>query len=460
MTSFEALGVAPSIQRRLGELGISSPTEIQSLAIADALAGRDLCAKAGTGSGKTLAYAIPAFQNQRQATSNAPITLILVPTRELATQVKDVIVSLADPNKKGGARVAAVYGGVSMDRQIRDLARGVEIVVATPGRLIDLIDRRKISLANIETVVIDEADRMADMGFLPPVQEILSKTNSSRQTMLFSATLDGDVDTIIRHHMHDPVRHEAQTKGRSLDNMSHFFFVSREADKLDILKTVSASARKTIVFVRTRNNADNLADDLRRHGVRVEALHGNMRQNARERVLAKFAAGRTTVLVATDVAARGIDVVGLDLVVHYELPEDHKAYIHRSGRTARAGATGAVVTLFGRSQMRAVNGLQRSLGLAQDIYKGDPEEPTLGNIALQESFSGELMALDDMRSGGSSSPARQRPRYSSDRSGSSSRYGGGGQGSSSYRGDSDRSSQGSQDGFDRDSSRRRYRRAG
>lgn len=456
MTTFEALGVAPFISRRLGEIGISTPTDIQALALPDALAGRDVCGKAGTGSGKTLAFVIPAFQNESKAAPGAPVTLILVPTRELATQVREVFVSLVAPGKKAQNRIAAIYGGVSMERQIRDLSRGVDVVVATPGRLLDLMERRKISLAAVETVVIDEADRMADMGFLPPVQEILSKTNPERQTMLFSATLDGDVDKIIRHHMVDPIRHETESKVRSIDNMSHYFLVSREADKIELLKAISAGARKTLVFVRTRNNADNLAYDLRSEGIQVDALHGNMRQNARERVLSKFSNGRISVLIATDVAARGIDVAGLDLVVHYELPEDHKAYIHRSGRTARAGASGAVVTLLGRSQMRAVNGLQKNLGLAQEIFKGDPGEPTLGNIALQEQFVGELMAFDDSRAGGSSQLGRPRRTYGGgDRSGqSSNRYGS----SQSRDGGSSRYGQGG-GSFDRDSARR-YRRAG
>ncbi|KJF17191.1 DEAD/DEAH box helicase [Acidithrix ferrooxidans] len=417
MTTFESLGVASHISNRLSENGMSTPTEIQAITIKDALEGKDICAMAGTGSGKTLAFLIPILQNCEQAKPMSPTALILVPTRELATQVRDVFMTLLTQPRKGQPRIAAIYGGSSMERQIRDLTRGVEVVVATPGRLIDLMDRRRINLENIKTVIIDEADRMADMGFLPPVVEILSKTAADRQTMLFSATLDGDVETLIKRHMSDPIRHETTTKVRSIDNMSHFFLVTRETDKLEILKKITAGARKTIVFVRTRDNADTLAGHLYDDGIQVDALHGNMRQNARERVLSKFTKGRTSVLVATDVAARGIDVVGLDLVVHYELPDDHKAYIHRSGRTARAGSNGAVVTLLGRSQMRTVQGLQKNLGLPQQMFRGNPEEPTLGNIPLLEEFNGEVMELDESR-------ARSGTGMNSGRRGFGSSYGG------------------------------------
>lgn len=437
MTTFEDLGVAPHISQRLAEGGITSPTEIQALTMVDALAGRDLCGKAGTGSGKTLAFAIPAFQNSTRAMPNSPVSLILVPTRELATQVRDVFMSMSDNSRKGAPRILAIYGGTSMERQIRDLSRGVDVVVATPGRLIDLMDRRKIALNYVKLVIIDEADRMADMGFLPPVEEILSKVNPDHQTMLFSATLDGDVDSIIRRHMKNPARHEVETKTTTLENMSHYFLVTRETDKLDILKKISSGARKTIVFVRTRNNADTLAEHLYHQGVQVDALHGNMRQSARERVLSRFSKGRTSVLIATDVAARGIDVVGLDLVVHYEIPEDHKAYIHRSGRTARAGATGAVVTLLGRSQMRVISGMQKHLGLPQQMFKGNPDEPTLSNIATDEDFVGEEMDMEDTRSRGGSGQSTGGGRRG---------YGGGGGGGGSYGGGFQRSSNSSRSG--------------
>ena len=434
MTTFEELGVDTHLSQQLAINGIVTPTDIQALTLADSLAGRDLCGKAGTGSGKTLAFAIPAFQLSERAVAFSPISLILVPTRELATQVRDVFLSMAGANKRGTPRILAIYGGTSMERQIRDLARGVDVVVATPGRLIDLMDRNKISLKNVKLVIIDEADRMADMGFLPPVEEILSRTSPDRQTMLFSATLDGDVDLLIRKYMKNPARHEVISDTNTMENMSHYFLVTREHDKLDILKKISASALKTIVFVRTRNNADTLAEHLYHEGVQADALHGNMRQSARERVLSRFTKGRTSVLIATDVAARGIDVTGLDLVVHYEIPEDHKAYIHRSGRTARAGATGTVVTLLGRSQMRAVTGIQKHLGLPQQMFKGNPDEPTLSNIATQEEFLGEAMDVEEFRSsrtgGGGQSFGRERRSYGSGGGGGGS-YGGGGGGSRS-----------------------------
>ncbi|MDA8197573.1 MAG: DEAD/DEAH box helicase [Actinomycetota bacterium] len=397
MTTFIEIGVGNHISNRLSENNIQEPTAIQSIVIPDALEGKDVLAMAGTGSGKTLAFLIPVLQGVTRCAPYRPSALILVPTRELALQVKDVFLSLLSQPRNGQPRIAAIYGGSPIDRQMRDLSRGVEVVVATPGRLIDLMDRRAIDLSAVTTVVIDEADRMADMGFLPPVEEILTAISSQHQTMLFSATLDGDVRKIINNYMNSPVLHEIKSDDRSLDHMLHYFLMTNDYDKLAVVRRITSTARKAIIFVRTRDNADRLADELNGEGVRVDALHGNMRQSARERVLNKFSKGATSILVATDVAARGIDVAGLDLVVHYELPDDHKSYIHRSGRTARAGTSGAVVTLLRRSQMRVVNGLQRELGLKQQIFMGNPEEKSLGNIAVLEKFEGEEVEFTDSR---------------------------------------------------------------
>ncbi|MDA8278732.1 MAG: DEAD/DEAH box helicase [Actinomycetota bacterium] len=450
MTTFIEIGVDAHISTRLAENNIQEPTAIQTVVIPDALQGHDVLAMAGTGSGKTLAFLLPILQRVPRCAPYKPSALILVPTRELALQVRDVFLSLLTQPRKGLPRIAAIYGGSSIDRQMRDLARGVEVVVATPGRLIDLMDRRSIDLSGITTVVIDEADRMADMGFLPPVEEILSAISSEHQTMLFSATLDGDVRKIINNYMNSPVLHEIKSDDRSLDHMLHYFLMTHDYDKLAIVKRVTSTARKSIIFVRTRDNADRLADELNTEGVKVDALHGNMRQSARERVLSRFSKGSTSILVATDVAARGIDVVGLDLVVHYELPEDHKAYIHRSGRTARAGTSGAVVTLLRRSQMRLVNGLQKDLGLKQQIFMGNPEEQSLKNIAVLEQFDGEEVEYTDSRpsssggrrSGGSSGGYRPFRSSSQGNSYGNSSYRGGG---SSYQGSS------SSYGRDRDS---------
>ncbi len=433
MTTFNELGVASHISTRLAENNILEPTEIQKVVIPDALQGLDVLAMAGTGSGKTLAFLIPVLQRAPRSAPNRPNALILVPTRELALQVRDVFLSLLSHPRRGLPRIGAIYGGSPIDRQIRDLQRGVEVVVATPGRLMDLMDRRAIDLSEVTSVVIDEADRMADMGFLPPVEEILSSLSENHQTMLFSATLDGDVRKIVNRYMSSPIHHEVKAETRSLDNMSHYFLVTHDNDKLEIVKQVTSTARKSIIFVRTRDNADRLADDLHGEGINVDALHGNMRQSARERVLHRFSKGATSILVATDVAARGIDVAGLDLVVHFELPDDHKAYIHRSGRTARAGTSGAVVTLLRRSQMRTVNGLQKDLGLPQQLFMGNPEEPTLTNIATLEEFKGEEVVFSDSRgpsrgrsggSGGGYRPFRSNSSYGRQGEPSSNRDGG------------------------------------
>ncbi len=377
--TFDALGISADLVAALDEQGITTPFPVQSLTIPDLMAGRDVCGKAKTGSGKTLAFGLAVVERVEPARPGCPGALVLVPTRELATQVAEELSSLA---RVRGRSVRAVYGGTDLDRQTKALQRGVDIVVATPGRLIDLIDRKAVSLADVGMVVLDEADRMADMGFLPQVEWVLRHVGSRHQTMLFSATLDGDVDHVVRVHMHDPVFHEVESDRVDVDDMEHRFLCVHQMDKVRVAASIARGAERCLIFVRTKRGADRLADQLGREGVAAMPIHGDLRQSARERALRDFSAGTLHVLVATDVAARGIHVDEIDVVLHYDPPADHKAYVHRSGRTARAGTTGVVGTLVLWDQERDVRVLQKRLGLAElplvEVFSNDPR---LGDLA-------------------------------------------------------------------------------
>ncbi|MCU1356162.1 MAG: helicase, superfamily [Acidimicrobiales bacterium] len=359
-TSFDALGVAPDLVAALAERGITSAFAIQELTIADALAGRDVCGKAKTGSGKTLAFGLPVLQTVKTAEPRQPRALILVPTRELATQVSE---ELAPVGAARDLRVIAVYGGADIDKQINKLKAGVEVIAATPGRMIDLIERKEVDLVDIGIVVLDEADRMADMGFMPQVEWILRHIPGDHQTLLFSATLDGVVQGLIDRYQTDPVRHEVDSVGVTVSEMTHRFLHVHQMDKVKVAAAISRSGKRTLIFSRTKRGADRMVEQLEAEGVNAAAIHGDLRQNIRERSLADFSAGKIPVLVATDVAARGIHVDDVDIVIHYDPPEDHKAYLHRSGRTARAGETGLVVTLVLWDQELEVRRLQKRLGL-------------------------------------------------------------------------------------------------
>ncbi|MBW3611835.1 MAG: DEAD/DEAH box helicase [Actinobacteria bacterium] len=377
--TFDALGISADLVAALDEQGITTPFPVQSLTIPDLMAGRDVCGKAKTGSGKTLAFGLAVVERVEPARPGCPCALVLVPTRELATQVAEELSSLA---RVRGRSVRAVYGGTDLDRQTRALQRGVDIVVATPGRLIDLIDRKAVSLADVGMVVLDEADRMADMGFLPQVEWVLRHVGARHQTMLFSATLDGDVDHVVRVHMHDPVFHEVESDRVDVDDMEHRFLCVHQMDKVRVAASIARGAERCLIFVRTKRGADRLADQLGREGVAAMPIHGDLRQSARERALRDFSAGTLHVLVATDVAARGIHVDQIDVVLHYDPPADHKAYVHRSGRTARAGTSGVVGTLVLWDQERDVRVLQKRLGLAElplvEVFSNDPR---LGDLA-------------------------------------------------------------------------------
>jgi superfamily II DNA/RNA helicase len=377
-TTFDALGVSGDLVAALTERGIESPFPIQELTVPDALAGRDVCGKAKTGSGKTLAFGLPIIERVGRAEPRRPKSLVLVPTRELALQVHDELAPLAESR---GVRFLAIYGGANMERQIKALTKGVDVVVATPGRMIDLIDRKEVSVADLEIVVIDEADRMADMGFLPQVEWILRQAERQHQTLLFSATLDGVVDTLIKRYQHDPVMHEIESSSVTVEEMEHRFLQVHQMDKAKVAASIARNVNRTMIFVRTKRGADRLAEQLEREGVSAQAIHGDLRQTAREKALADFSAGKLTALVATDVAARGIHVDDVDIVIHFDPPEDHKAYLHRSGRTARAGESGIVVTLVLWDQELEVKRLMKRIGVVQPIPEIFSNDPRLADLA-------------------------------------------------------------------------------
>ena len=362
--TFGDLGVPAEIVRVLTREGITTPFEIQAATVPDALAGRDVLGRGQTGSGKTLAFGLPVLARVAQggrARPHYPKALILVPTRELAMQVAD---SLMPVGRSVGVFLKTAVGGVPYDRQMDALRRGVEVIVATPGRLGDLIERGACKLDDVEVTVLDEADQMADMGFLPEVTDLLSKTPENAQRLLFSATLDGDVDTLVKRFMHNPVTHSTAPAEASVSTMDHHLLLIPPADKFPITSWIANRTGKTIVFARTQMGVDRLVEQLAAVGVRAGALHGGKTQRVRTRTLAEFKEGRTNVLVATDVAARGIHVDGISLVMHVDPPKDPKDYLHRAGRTARAGESGAVVTLVLPKQRRTTQAMLTKAGVA------------------------------------------------------------------------------------------------
>ena len=372
------LGVDHNIIQSLSERGINEPFPIQELTIPDALKLSDVCGKAKTGSGKTLAFGIPTIQNLAQSDiRTVPRGLILVPTRELATQVKEELDPLC--NSKS-LTVAAIYGGANIDEQIKNIQDGVDIVVATPGRMIDLLEREEIGLQSLEVVVLDEADRMADMGFLPQVEWILRRVQRKHQTLLFSATLDGVVNTLIQRYQDQPIMHEVETKEITVEEMTHRFLHVHERDKVKVAAAIARPVSRTLIFSNTKAGCDRLVKKLLTEGIRAQAIHGDLRQNIREKALARFAAGKLPVLVATDVAARGIHVDGVEVVIHYDPPSDHKTYLHRSGRTARAGTDGLVVTLSLWDEELIVKRLQKRVGLDMELVEMFSNDPRLADL--------------------------------------------------------------------------------
>jgi superfamily II DNA/RNA helicase len=369
--------VAPDLAQALADSGIQHPFPIQALTIPDALAGRDVCGKAQTGSGKTLAFGLPLIMRTIAAAAKRPRALVLVPTRELAVQVQEVLEPLAASR---GLRLMAVYGGAPMDRQIKTLRRGVEIVIATPGRLIDLGDRGELSLSDVEVLVLDEADRMADMGFMPQVEWVMRRLPQEHQTLLFSATLDNEVDHLVRTYVRTPAHHEVASALPTVESMEHRFIKVHQMDKVKVACAIAQGVYRTLVFVRTKRGADRLGLQLRKEGVRAEVLHGGLTQGARQRALQRFTKGDVGILVATDVAARGLDIDGVDVVVHYDPPEDAKAYLHRSGRTARAGEAGVAVSLLLWDQVTEAERVRKRLGIRQPVVEVFSNDSRLADL--------------------------------------------------------------------------------
>jgi len=363
--SFADLGVSETVDRVLAQRGYKEPFAIQRLVIGDALAGRDILGKSPTGSGKTLAFGIPLVE-RIDATDPRPAALVLAPTRELATQIVDETRSIAHAR---ALKITAVYGGVSINRQIREAPKA-HIVVATPGRLEDILERRAISLSNVRFLVIDEADRMLDMGFRPAVDRIVDRCQTRQQTMFFSATLEGDAGRVAREYTRDPARHDHDPPARRRAVVEHRFVAVSNANRIETLVTeLSAERELALVFVRTKRGADRLVKRLSTHGVGAVAMHGNKSQRERERALAGFEAGRVDTLVATDVAARGIDVDGISHVINFDPPDTREGYLHRVGRTGRAGRTGIGITLVGADQAHDVGHIAGQLKLHAEFAR-------------------------------------------------------------------------------------------
>ncbi|MET8363661.1 DEAD/DEAH box helicase [Micromonospora sp. NPDC005194] len=407
---FAGLGLPEPLVRALARQGITAPFEIQRATVPDALAGRDVLGRGQTGSGKTLAFGLPMIA--RLATRNRarpmrPRALVLVPTRELAMQVNDALVPLG---KSVGIFLKTAVGGVPYDRQIDALRRGVEVIVATPGRLGDLIERGICQLDDVEVTVLDEADQMADMGFLPEVTELLAKTPANGQRLLFSATLDGDVDALVRRFMNDPVTHSTAPSTASVSTMDHHMLLIPPHEKFPVAASIAARDGRTMVFARTQLGVDRLVEQLAAVGVRAGGLHGGKTQRMRTKTLAEFREGRMNVLVATDVAARGIHVDGVTLVLHVDPPKDPKDYLHRAGRTARAGESGAVATLVLPKQRRTTLAMLEKAGVTPAETRVRVGDPVLAELIGAREPSGVPVRVE------------AEPRGFGDRSGGARRF--------------------------------------
>ena len=422
MVRFTDLGVDPKLIDALREEGIEEPFEVQTKTIPDALEGRDVCCRAPTGSGKTLAFGIPLVSMSSTAEPKRPTSLILTPTRELAEQIRGVLKPLADSI---GLRTASVYGGTPYKGQYRRLNKGVEILVACPGRLIDLLERGALRLDDVGIVVLDEADRMADMGFMQPVRSIMDKCDKDRQTILFSATLDEEVSEIVESYQEDPLRVGIGPEEVSMDSMQHLFWKINSRGKAELASYIAEKCGRSIIFCRTRAGVNRLGDEMSEMDLSFTTLHGGMKQKQRDRSMHKFSAGQARVMIATDVASRGIDVDDVNCVIHFDPPDDGKAYKHRSGRTARAGSTGTVVSLVLRAQNRQYKRIQDEVGIRCKMT--DPEPEALEEREFVRTPSEKAKYSGKTRKGQSNKKRARRSRksttYRSSKQGQSRRNG-------------------------------------
>ncbi len=446
--SFTDLGVPAPLVSALEKNGKSAPFPIQRDTLPDTLKGRDVLGRGRTGSGKTIAFAIPlvailAVDVEKKRRPNRPRGIILAPTRELVTQIAETVKMLADPM---GVRVTTIFGGVPQRRQEAVLERGVDIVVAAPGRLDDLMKQRVVSLDDVQITVLDEADHMADMGFLPVVTRIMNATPQKGQRLLFSATLDNGVDNIVKKYLHDPIMHSVDSAESHVPQLTHHVFeVASGAGKDALIEALASGESRSIFFTRMKHQAKKLAKQLTAKGIPAVELQGNLSQNARDRNLAEFVSGQSKVLVATDVAARGVHVDGVDLVVHIDPPVEHKAYLHRSGRTARAGNEGDVVTIVlpeQRGEMRQIMRAAKIQVTPRSVRLDDPELVELiGEVAakvdpreterLRASAQGEQQRANGHNPAGAGQSQGANAKRKRSRSGRGGGQGGNSQGSGS-----------------------------
>ncbi|MFI6080608.1 DEAD/DEAH box helicase [Streptomyces sp. NPDC051217] len=436
VSTFAELDMPSPVMTTLTGLGVSEPFPIQAATLPNSLAGRDVLGRGRTGSGKTLAFGLALLVRTagQRAQPRQPLALVLVPTRELAQQVTDALTPYARSLK---LRLATVVGGMSIGRQAGALRVGAEVVVATPGRLKDLIERGDCRLDRVAITVLDEADQMADMGFMPQVTELLDQVRPEGQRMLFSATLDRNVDLLVRRYLNDPVVHSVDAAVGTVTTMEHHVLHVQNADKYATTTEIAARDGRVLMFLDTKHAVDRLTEHLLSSGVRAAALHGGKSQPQRTRTLARFKTGHVTVLVATNVAARGIHIDNLDLVVNVDPPSDHKDYLHRGGRTARAGESGSVVTLVLPNQRREMTRLMADAGIVPQVAQVHSGEAELTRITGAQAPSGVPVVISapvsERAKSGSGSRGRSRPaqgRRSSGAGGSGGRSGGGRQSSS------------------------------
>ncbi|MFC3689816.1 DEAD/DEAH box helicase [Aquipuribacter hungaricus] len=441
---FDALGVSAPLVAALSAQGITAPFPIQTATLPDSMAGRDVLGRGRTGSGKTLAFALPIVSRllsdtTTTRTTKRPRALVLAPTRELATQIAEVLRPLAETN---GLTVTTVFGGVPQGRQTQALSRGVDIVIACPGRLEDLMGQREVFLDQVRITVLDEADHMADLGFLPAVTRILDATPAGIQRMLFSATLDNGVDRLVRRYLRDPRTHSVDSAESPVSTMTHrLLSVSDATAKSEVVRELASGTGRRVLFMRTKHSAKKLAKQLIAAGIPSVDLHGNLTQGARQRNLTAFSEGEVNVLVATDVAARGIHVDDVELVVHVDPPTEHKAYLHRSGRTARAGSEGTVVTVVLPEQEREVTTLMRQAKVTPRKDRVQPGSPVVaelvGEVAPKREYTSPAEKMAALQGEtGTGRRATGRSRRSGAQAGSSTggRSGGSGRAPSSSGG--------------------------